>query len=111
MFLIGAETWGENEGILELTLFDVRFGGHHWRSISFFVEAFSDHEFELVLQVSDCAPDCFAGWQYKKESPMGWIWMDSDAIAEDDIDWMSDEDRTLVAALMANKSQCVVALS
>lgn len=110
VFVLSAESWEENQHLLELTLFDVRFEGHHWRSLSFFVDAFGKDEFEIVMQVSDCAPTCFPNWPYSEEDAFGWIWFDADAIAEDDIDWMTAQDRKLLAALMGHLPDLVAAV-
>lgn len=102
IFLLGAGSWDEDQHKLELTLFDVQFGGHHWRSLSFFVDAFAEDEFEIVMQISDCTPECFGDWPYPEDNAFGWIWLEAGSIAEDDIDWMSPADRALLGALMAH---------
>lgn len=102
VFLLGAESRSDDQHALKLTLFDVKFGGHHWRSVSFFVDAFSESNFKIVMQVSDCAPGCFPDWPHTDDNVFGWIWLEADAIADDDIDWMRAEDRALLAALMGH---------
>lgn len=109
IFLLSAESWEQDQHLLELTLFDVGFGGHHWRSVSFFVDAYGADNFEIVMQVSDCAPECFAGWPYKDDNAFGWIWMESGAIADDELDWLTDDDRTLLAALMGHMPALIAA--
>lgn len=109
VFLLSAESWAQDQHLLELMLFDVGFGGHRWRSVSFFVDAFGPNNFEIVMQVSDCAPECFAGWPYKDDNAFGWIWISSETIAEDDLDWMSNEDRALLAALMGHLPDMIAA--
>ena len=109
VFLLSAESWEQDQHLLELTLFDVGFGGNRWRSVSFFVDAFGEDEFEIVMQVSDCKPECFADWPYQDDNVFDWIWMEADAIAEDDIDWMSSDDRALLGALMGHLPDMITA--
>jgi len=102
VFALEADRIEDGRGLLTLTLFDLRFQGHHWRSVSFVVDAGGPEDFEIAMHVSDCAPACFAGWPYAEYDPYGWIWFESDAIADDDLDWMSDDDRALVRTIMGN---------
>ena len=108
VFLLQADK-GNGGGKLTLTLFDVGFRGHHWRSVSFVAEVRDAADFEIALHVSDCAPTCFADWPYPQEDVFGWIWFDSDSIANDDIDWMSSADKALVASMMGHLPKIVQA--
>ncbi len=110
IFLLSAESWEDDQRLLELTLFDVQFGGQHWRSLSFFVDAYGEDDFEIVMQVSDCAPTCFGNWPYPEANAFGWIWFDADNIAEGDIDWMTAQDRKLLAALMGHMPDLIAAV-
>lgn len=109
IFLLGSESWEQDQHHVKLTLFDVGFGGHRWRSVSFFIDAFSENDFEIVMQVSDCAPECFADWPHKDDNVFGWIWIEAKAIANDELDWMSDDDRALLAALMGHMPELLAA--
>ncbi|MEO1638907.1 MAG: DUF1800 domain-containing protein [Pseudomonadota bacterium] len=102
VFTLEADRREDDRGVVTLTLFDVRFQDHHWRSVSFVADVGGPEDFEIAMQVSDCAPDCFADWPLAEEDPYGWIWFDSEQIAEGDIDWMRPMDRDLVGAIMGH---------
>jgi uncharacterized protein (DUF1800 family) len=109
VFLLEANVIGEDRGKLTVNLFDVRFQDHHWRSVTFVTDFGETDYLEFVMQVTDCAPECFAAWPYPQEDAFGWIWFDSDAIAGDDINWMSAQDRALLASLMGHLPALITA--
>jgi len=56
-----------------ITLYDVSFGDHTWRSISMWIESAAEEEVPYVsIQTKDCSPTCFKGWADFEEEP-GWI--------------------------------------
>ncbi len=101
-FVIEAEKWGEASGSLAVTLFDVSFGSHRWRSITFGAEIPDPDEIEFSLHVADCVPECFARWHKQTPDPFGWLWVHSQQIRQNNTDWMTDADAEFLAALMGH---------
>ncbi|MEM8536972.1 MAG: DUF1800 domain-containing protein [Pseudomonadota bacterium] len=102
VFALEAERIEDDRGLLTLTLFDVSFKGDRWRSVSFVADVGGPDDFEIAMQISDCAPACFPNWPFADDDPYGWIWFHSDDIAEGEIDWMTATDKRLVAAIMGH---------
>ncbi|MEM6637272.1 MAG: DUF1800 domain-containing protein [Pseudomonadota bacterium] len=96
-----AEREEDEEVIAHLmTLFDVSFAGHTWRSLSIWVELFGDDEAPyFAIFTGDCQPDCFATWPGENDAEDQWIGFTPHPELRGDVEWVATKDRELIAAL------------
>ncbi|MEM7718491.1 MAG: DUF1800 domain-containing protein, partial [Pseudomonadota bacterium] len=103
VFVTEAFRLEEEDGIeLMVTLFDVGFGGHDWRSISFWLGVWPGDTFFLALHRGDCAPDCFADWPTNLDDVPAWIEFEPERGLRRDFRALSEDDSRLLGAILAN---------
>lgn len=84
-----------------VTLYDVGFDGHHWRSISLWVEQEEAGEPPYVaLNTADCAPDCLPGWPTYEDEPHWHTLLPGEEALEDVTP--SDADMALLKAILGH---------